>query len=275
MNIENISTPPIGLIAGKGLFPLLFAQEAHRNKRNLVVITLKEEMTEDMTPYAKIIYTISVSKLDSIINALKKEGVQQAVMAGKVEHTQLFSELIPDFRAAKLLFKIKDGRADSILKAVADEFLKEGIELLPSTTFLKNLIPNTGILTKRKPTDSEQKNIEFGIKMAQGLAALDLGQTVVVKSRTVVAVEAMEGTDQCIRRAGQIGGQNIIIVKSAKPNQDLRFDVPIIGLNTLRVMNEVNAKVLAIQADKTIILEKEQCIHIANQSEICIVAWNR
>lgn len=266
---------PLGLIAGKGKFPLLFAQQAHKNARTLVVIALKEEANEDLSPYAKTIHSISVAKLNKIIETLKREGVQEAVMAGRVEHTKLFSDLVPDLRAAQLLTKVKDRRADSILSAVAEEFKKDGIALLPSTTFLTHLLPEPGVLTKRKPTDSETKNIEFGIRMARGLAGLDLGQTVVVKKRTVLAIEAIEGTDACIRRGAALGGQEVLVVKSAKPNQDLRFDVPIVGLNTIAVLKEVKAKVLAVEAGRTLILEKEQCIQEADQADLTLVAWEK
>ncbi len=268
---SNLS--PIGLIAGEGKFPLLFAQEARKNRRELIVIAIKEEANEDFTPYARTIHTISVSKLDKIIQSLKKEGVKEAVMAGRVHHTQIFSDLIPDFRAAKLLFKIKDRRADSILGAVADEFKKDNIKLLPSTTFLSHLIPPPGMLTKGKLSESQSRNVEFGIRMAQGLSALDLGQTVVVKKRSVVAIEAIEGTDECIRRAGKLVDGNVLVIKSAKPNQDLRFDVPIVGLNTIKVMREARAVVLAVQAHKTLMLDKDQCVQEANDHKIHILAW--
>jgi len=265
--------PPVGLIAGKGKFPLLFAQEAKKNQKELIVIALKEEMNEDLSPYAKTIHSISVAKLNTIIRTLQKEGVKEAVMAGRVEHTKLFSELIPDFRTAQLLLKIKDRRADSILNAVACELKKEGIALLPSTTFLSHLLAEAGTLTKRKLNDSEMKNVEFGIQMAKGLTALDIGQTVVVKRRTVLAVEAIEGTDECIKRAALWGGENIIVVKSAKPNQDMRFDVPIIGISTIQLLKEVKSKVLAIQAGKTLILEKEKCIAMAEEQNCSIYGW--
>lgn len=264
---------PIGLIAGKGKFPLLFAEEAKKNQKDIIVIALKEEMNEDLSPYAKAIHSVSVAKLNTIIQTLRKEGVKETVMAGRVEHTKLFSELIPDFRTAQLLLKIKDRRADSILTAVALELEKEGITLLPSTTFLKHLLPKEGTLTKRKLNDSEMKNVEFGIQMAKGLASLDLGQTVVVKRRVVLAVEAIEGTDECIKRAAKFGGENIIVVKSSKPNQDMRFDVPIIGINTIHLLKEVKSKVLAIEAEKTLILEKEKCIAMADEQNCSIYAW--
>ncbi len=269
------SSSPIGLIAGKGKFPLIFAQETARHNRELVVIALKEEMDEDLSPYAKAIHTISVGKLDSIIQALKKENVTEAAMAGKVEHTHIFSDIIPDLRAASLLFKIKDRRADSILGGVANELLKDGIHLLPSTTFLSHLLPEPGILTKSKPNDAEQRSIEFGIKMAKGLAALDLGQTVVVRKRAAVAVEALEGTDECIRRGAKIGGEGVIIVKSSKPNQDMRFDVPVVGMGTINVMIECKARLLAVEAHKTLMLEKDAILEKANKNNICIVAWEQ
>ena len=232
-------------------------------------------MNEDIAPLARSTHTISIAKMDAVIQTLKKEGVREAVMAGRVEHRKLFSDLIPDMRAAQLLLRVKDRRADSILKAVAEEFQKDGIALVPTTTFLSHLIPQPGVLTRRKPSDTEQKNIEFGMKMAMGLSSLDLGQTVVVSKKTVLAIEAIEGTDECIRRAAQWGGENVVIVKSAKPNQDLRFDVPIVGITTIQVMKEVRAAVLAVEAGRTLMLEKDLCVETANRNNIVIVAWKR
>ncbi len=268
-------TAPIGLIAGKGKFPLIFAQEAHKNGRELVVIALKDEANEDFTPYAKAIHTVAVGKLDSVIQALKGEGVTQAVMAGRVEHVKIFSNLIPDLRTAQLLLRIKDRRADSILGSVAEEFQKDGIALLPSVTFLQHLVPGPGYLTKRKFNENEEKNVEFGIQMAQSLAAMDCGQTVAVKRRMVLAVEAIEGTDECIRRAAKWGGEEVVVVKSAKPKQDLRFDVPVIGTTTIKVMIEVKSKTLAVEADRTLFLEKDECVRLAEQNGIAIFAWER
>lgn len=266
---------PIGLVAGKGKFPLLFAQEAHKHGKQLVVIALKEEMNEDLSPFAKSTHTVSVGKLNQIIQTLKREGVKEAAMAGRVHHTKLFSDIVPDIRAAQLLLKLRDRRADSILGAVADEFEKDGIKLLPSTSFLSHLIPGPGLLTKKKLSASDEKNIEFGIRMAQGLSALDLGQTVAVKRRTVLAVEAIEGTDECIRRAAQFGGEGIVVVKSAKPNQDLRFDVPVIGMTTIGVLKKAKASALAVEANRTLMLEKEKCVETANEAGISIFAWSR
>ena len=269
------SNSPIGLVAGKGKFPLVFAQEARKNGRDLVVIALKEEMDEDLSPYAKSVHTISVGKLDSIIQALKKENVKEVAMAGRVEHVKLFSDIVPDLRTSQLLLKIKDRRADSILSAVAEELQKDGITLLPSITFLPHCLPEPGILTRVKPTDLEEKNIQFGIGIAKGLAAMDVGQTVVVKGRAVLAVEALEGTDECIRRGAAIGGGGVIVVKSAKPNQDLRFDVPVVGLHTISVLIQCKCRVLAVEADKTLMLDKEAMVRGADQAGICMVAWEK
>lgn len=271
---SSLSTP-LGLIAGKGKFPLLLAQEAKKNGRDLVVIALKEEMDEDLDPYARSVHVVSVAKLDSIVQTLKKEGVRETVMAGRVQHTKLFSDLVPDFRTAQLILKIKDRRADTILSAVAEELKKDGITLLPSTTYLSHLLPEPGLLNQRKLNESEEKSVEFGIRMAQGIAALDIGQTVVVKRRTILAVEALEGTDACIRRAAQLGGENIVVVKTAKPNQDIRFDMPVIGMDTIRILAETKATVLAVEARKTLILEKEKCIQEADKFGISIFAWEK
>lgn len=266
---------PIGLIAGKGKFPLIFAQEARKNGREIVVVALKDEANQDFSPYAKSVHTVPVGKLDALIQTLKDQGVTQAVMAGRVEHVKLFSDIVPDFRTAQLLFRIKDRRADSILGSVAEEFQKDGITLLPSVTFLQHLVPGPGYLTKRKLNETEEKNVEFGIRMAQALAAMDCGQTVAVKRRMVLAVEAIEGTDECVRRAAKWGGDEVVVVKSAKPNQDLRFDVPVIGMTTIKVLAEVKSKVLAVEANRTLFLEKDDCVKLADQNGISILAWER
>lgn len=269
------TSAPIGLIAGMGKFPLLFAQEAKKNHRDLVIIALKDEVDQDLAPYAKSVHEVAVGKLDAIIQTLKKQGVKEAVMAGKVQHVKLFSDIIPDLRAASLLFKIKDRRADSILGEIAVEMKKDGIDLLPSVTFLKHLLPPPGFLTRRKFNDSEERNVNFGIEMAKAIASIDCGQTVVVKKRTILAVEAIEGTDECIRRAAQWGGEEVVIVKSAKPNQDLRFDVPVVGMNTMQVMKEVKAKVLAVEANRTLFLERDECLKFADREGFSIFAWER
>ncbi|OGR86790.1 MAG: hypothetical protein A3A86_06970 [Elusimicrobia bacterium RIFCSPLOWO2_01_FULL_60_11] len=266
---------PLGLIAGKGKFPLIFAQETRRNGRELVVIALKEEVDEDLAPYAKAVHTISVGKLDSIIQALKKENVKEVAMAGRLEHIKIFSDIIPDLRTAQLLLKLKDRRADSVLLAVAKELEGDGIRLLPSTMFLSHLLPKAGFLTRSKTTESEQKNVEFGIRMAQGLSALDLGQTVVVKKRAAVALEAMEGTDECIKRGAALGGEGVIVVKSSKPDQDMRFDVPVVGMHTMNVMIACKARVLAVEAGKTLMLEKDEMLEAADAAGICVLAWEK
>ncbi len=266
---------PLGLIAGRGKFPLFFAQEAKKNNQNLVVVALKEEVDEDLAPYAKSLHTLSVAKLDSIIQTLKKEGVQEAVMAGKVEHRKIFSGLIPDLRCAQLLFRIKDRRADTILQAVSEELQKDGIRLMSSLTFLTHLLPHAGLLSKRALTESERKSVEFGIGIAHGVSGLDIGQTVVIKRRMVIAVEAMEGTDACIRRAAALAGEDLVIVKSAKPKQDLRFDVPVIGMATVELLSDIKASVLAIEANKTLMLEKEKLIQRADDLGISLYAWER
>ncbi|OGR84029.1 MAG: hypothetical protein A2902_00275 [Elusimicrobia bacterium RIFCSPLOWO2_01_FULL_64_13] len=268
-------TSPIGLIAGKGKFPLIFARETRKRGRDLVVVALKEEVSEDFSPFAKAVHPISAGKLDSIIQVFRKEGVREVVMAGRLEHTKLFSDIVPDLRTAQLLLRVKDRRADSVLGAVAEELSKDGITLLPSTTFLSHLLPEPGVLTRSRPTESEEKNIRFGIRMARGLSALDLGQTVVVKKRAVLAVEALEGTDECVRRGARLGGEGVIVVKSAKPGQDMRFDVPVIGTHTLTVLQETRARVLAVESRRTLILELEECVKRADAAGICIAAWEK
>lgn len=262
----------IGLIAGNGKFPLIFAQEAKRVGTEVVALAIKKETSPSLENLVDRIHWVNVGQLGDLIEICKKEGITRAVMAGQVRHTRLFGQVRLDARAMALLAGVKDKKANSLLGAVADELLREGIELIDSATYLSHLLPSPGILTRRKPTQNEWRDIEFGHKMAKEIAGLDIGQTVVVKDQTVLAVEGMDGTDRTIKRGGKLGRGDVVVVKVSKPQQDRRFDLPIIGERTVEVLKQVKAKVLAFSARSTILLNREKVVKSANQNGISLVA---
>lgn len=260
----------IGLIAGNGSFPLLFAQQAKNQGETVVAVALNEEADPALEKHVDAITWLSLGQLGKTIDYFKAQGVGRAVMAGQVKHTQLFRGITPDLRAIKLLASVSNKKADTLLSAITQEFQQEGIEFLSSVTYLEPWLSPEGPLTQRKPTSHEQEDIAFGLPLARLMAAQDIGQTLVVKDKTVVAVEAMEGTDACIRRAGEIAGPGCIILKVARPRQDLRFDIPVIGLRTLDSMQAAKASVLAVEAKKTLLLDKDNLLKAANASQFCI-----
>lgn len=262
----------IGLIAGNGKFPLIFAQEAKRVGAEVVALAIKKETSPSLENLVDRIHWVNVGQLGDLIEICKKEGITRAVMAGQVRHTHLFSQVRLDARAMALLAGVKDKKANSLLGAVADELLREGIELIDSATYLSHLLPSPGILTRRKPTQNEWRDIEFGHKMAKEIAGLDIGQTVVVKDQTVLAVEGMDGTDRTIKRGGKLGRGDVVVVKVSKPQQDRRFDLPIVGERTVEVLKQAKAKVLAFSARSTILLNREKVVKSANQNGISLVA---
>ena len=269
MKIENRK---IGLIAGNGKFPLIFAQEAKRVGAEVVALAIKKETSPKLENLVDRIHWVNVGQLGDLIEICKKEGITRAVMAGQVRHTRLFSQVKLDARAMALLAGVKDKKANSLLGAVADELLREGIELIDSATYLSHLLPSPGILTRRKPTQKEWRDIEFGHKMAKEIAGLDIGQTVVVKDQTVLAVEGMDGTDRTIKRGGKLGRGDVVVVKVSKPQQDRRFDLPIVGERTVEVLKEAKAKVLAFSARGTILLDRQKVVKKANENGISLVA---
>ncbi|MFB0526806.1 MAG: LpxI family protein [bacterium] len=269
MKIENRK---IGLIAGNGKFPLIFAQEAKRVGTEVVALAIKKETSPSLENLVDRIHWVNVGQLGDLIEICKKEGITRAVMAGQVRHTRLFSQVKLDARAMALLAGVKDKKANSLLGAVADELLREGIELIDSATYLSHLLPSPGILTRRKPTQKEWRDIEFGHKMAKEIAGLDIGQTVVVKDQAVLAVEGMDGTDRTIKRGGRLGREDVVVVKVSKPQQDRRFDLPIVGERTVEVLKQAKAKVLAFSARSTILLDREKVVKSANQNGISLVA---
>jgi DUF1009 family protein len=273
----------IGLIAGNGKFPLLVLEAARAAGHEVVVVAIKEEAFPEIESHgAASVHWLSLGQLSKLIETFKREGVTRAVMAGQVKHKQIFSSIRPDWRLAKLLLTLTTRNTDSLLGAIAKVLADEGITLEKSTWLLEPLLRNSGVLTRRAPTEQERKNIAYGRAVARQLARHDIGQTVVIAESACVAVEAMEGTDATIERAGHIMGslqgdastlsRALTVVKIAKPNQDMRFDVPVIGLKTIEVMHAAGASCLALDAGKCLLLDGNKIIDAANAAGIAVVA---
>ncbi len=260
----------VGLIAGNGNFPLLFAREAKKREYFLVAIAIRGETSPALGRIADKIFWLKTGELTKCFSLLGQEKIKEAVMAGQIHHHRLFKEKSPDKELKSLLKALADKRTDSILGAIAERLKEEGINLLPSHSFLSHLLPKEGILTRRKPTEDEWRDIKFGREIAERIAGADIGQTVCVKNGVVLAIEAIEGTDKTIQRASQFA-RGVVIVKKAKPNQDLRFDIPVIGIRTIKTMVKTKAKVLALDPEKTLLLDKEKVIRLADQKGISLV----
>ncbi len=266
----------LGLIAGNGRFPFLVLEAARAAGHQVTVIALKEEAFPELEAEAAkapaaAVHRVSLGKLGTWVGLLEKAGATHALMAGQVKHTRLFSDIVPDLTALSLLTRIKSKNTDAIIAAVADFLRERGMELIDSTAFLTPLMAREGVLTKRAPTDDERADLTFGYGIADVIAGLDIGQAIAVKSVAVVAVEAMEGTDQVIARAGQLAGAGVTIVKVAKPNQDMRFDVPVIGVATIRAMQAAGASTLSVDAEKTLMIDGDAIIAAADAAGIAIV----
>ena len=271
---EKKVTSGWGLIAGNGDFPFLVLEGARSRGIEMAVVAIREEASPELERVAKRLHWVSLGELSRTIELLHQEGVKRAVMAGQVKHNKIFSAIRPDWRLAKLLFSLPAKNTDSLIGAIAGVLGEEGIELVNSTKFLGPLLPEAGVLTKRAPNDSEAADIAYGHKVARQIAGLDLGQMVVVRDRACVAIEAMEGTDETIERAARItGGQKLVVVKVSKPLQDMRFDVPVVGLKTIEVMRKANATALAIDAGRTLLFDRDDLIRAANDAEIAIEAF--
>jgi len=262
----------IGLIAGNGRFPFLVAEEIKKKGEEAVVIGLNEETDRGIENHAENVHWLALGQFQKIIDVFHKENVEVAIMAGQVKHSQLFANLKLDWRAIKLLGRIINKKTDTILGAVCDEFLKEGINLLPSHLYLKHLMPKPGLLSGTKLSKSEAGDVEFGYKLAKQIAGLDIGQTVVVKDKAVVAIESIEGTDECIRRASKYAGADTVVVKVAKPAQDFRFDIPVIGVRTVEVLRENKVRVMAIEAENTLMIDREILLEAARAGNVTILA---
>jgi UDP-2,3-diacylglucosamine hydrolase len=273
----------IGLIAGNGSFPLLVLDAARAQGFEVIVAAIKEEAFPEIEQHgAAAVHWLSLGELSRLIETFQREGVRRAIMAGQVKHKQIFSSIRPDWKLAKLLLSLGSRNTDSLLGAIAQTLAEDGITLENSTSFLEPLLAQAGVLTQRAPTPQEKKNTEYGRTVARQLAQYDIGQTVVLAESACVAVEAMEGTDAAIGRAGEIMrslageastlGRELTVVKIAKPNQDMRFDVPVIGVKTIEVMRQAGATCLALDAGKCLLLDGNAIIAAADSAGIAIVA---
>jgi DUF1009 family protein len=265
----------LGIIAGNGRFPFLVLEAARAQAHDVTIIATKEETFPELSDAAKrhgsAIHWISLGHLGKCISLLQDAGVKHAVMAGQVKHTKIFGGIIPDLTLLEVLKQLGSKNTDGLIGAVANVLRDRGIELIDSTTLLTPLLAKHGVLTRREPTDDEQKDFEFGYGMADVIAGLDIGQTIAVKHQAVVAVEAMEGTDEVIGRAGHLAGPGARIVKVAKPGQDMRFDVPVIGFATIQAMRVAGASALSVDAGKTLVLDGDAVFAAANDAGIAIV----
>jgi DUF1009 family protein len=263
-----------GLIAGNGRFPFLVLEGARSQGIDMAVIAIKEETDPDLGKLAQRLHWVSLGELSKTIDLLHQEGVTQAVMAGQVQHNKIFSAIRPDWKLVKVLFALPKKNTDSLIGAVAKVLEDEGIRLVDSTVFLKPLLPDAGVLTRRKPSQEECADMAYGLSLARNIAAMDIGQTIVVSSQACIAVEAMEGTDETIARAARIAvGSPLVVVKVSKPKQDMRFDVPVVGLPTIATMKASGATALAIDAQRTLLFDREALIAAANDAGIAIEAF--
>ena len=269
----------LGLIAGNGKFPFLVLDAARAMGHDVTIVAVKEEafpeLNEAARRHAAAIHWISLGQLGTCIRLLQQAGATRAVMAGQVKHTKIFGGIVPDFTFISVLKHLKSRSTDGLIGAVAGVLREHGIELMDSTTLLTPLLAKPGVLTHRAPTEDEQRDFEFGYRMADVIAGLDIGQTVAVKHQAVVAVEAMEGTDEVIGRAGHLAGPGVRIIKVAKPKQDMRFDVPVVGFATIQAMRVAGATALSLDAGKTLVLDGEAVFASANEAGITIVGRPR
>jgi UDP-2,3-diacylglucosamine hydrolase len=266
----------IGIIAGNGRFPFLVLEAARALGYDVTIIAIKEEASKEIeaaaaqSPAAPV-HWVSIGQLGTFLKILEQAKLTRAVMAGQVKHIKIFGGFVPDMTAMSLLGKLKGMNTDALIGAVADLMRERGVELINSAQFLEPLLAKAGQLSTRVPNEAERKDLEFGYRMADAIAGLDIGQTIAVKHQAVVAVEAMEGTDECIARAGHLAGGGVSIVKVAKPNQDMRFDVPIVGLATIQAMRAAGATVLSLDGGKTLIFDRDAFFASANDARIAVV----
>ena len=271
----------LGLIAGNGRFPFLVLDAARQMGHEVTVVAIKEEASKDLEAAAATagpsssVHWISLGQLGGWLKILNTAGVTKAVMAGQVKHTKIFGGIVPDRTALSVLTRLKARNTDAIIAAVAEVMRDHGVELIDSTALLQPMLATEGVMTRRGPTEDEQNELRFGYRMADAIAGLDIGQTIAVKHQAVVAVEAMEGTDETISRAGHLAGPGVAIVKVAKPGQDMRFDVPVVGLATVQVMRRAGATLLSLDAGQTLMFERETMLDAANDAGIAVVGRPR
>ncbi len=278
-NSQPPTTNPrlLGIIAGIGDLPKAVATEAKKIGYRVTGIALHPPADESLKDYVDDFYKIRIGRFGAIIKTLKKLSIRETVMAGKVSKSLLYqnkASLMPDLRAVKFLLSLKDYSDNTFMQAISAELKKEGITLLSTTAFTKDLLTPEGVLTKKHPLKRQWKDMEFGWKIVKEIGKLDIGQTIIVKDMAVMAVEAIEGTDEAILRGGSLAKENAVVIKASKPQQDMRLDVPVVGMNTLLAMKKVKAGLLALEAGKSIIIDKERFIKEADRAEIAVVGVN-
>jgi DUF1009 family protein len=260
-----------GLIAGNGQFPFLVIDGARRQGAELSVVAINEETDPRIDREASDVRWVGIGQLGRMISFFKDRGVERVMMAGQVKHVQIFSGAMPDMRMVKMLWNLPRRNTDALIGGIAAELAKDGIELIDSTFFVGDHLAADGVMTKRRPSDLEIENIEYGLQIAREIARLDLGQTIVVRGKACVAVEAMEGTDAAIKRAGELANGKLTVVKVAKPHQDMRFDVPVVGISTIETMIAAGATCLSISAGKTLIFDRQVMLALADRHNICVI----
>ena len=264
----------LGILAGVGKLPVECARAAKQLGYEVYAVALLPDTDSAISEFAADFQYISVAQLDAVFNYLKEKQIHQVTLIGKVTKELLFNAaVIPDARMLQLIMSLPDRSDDTIMMMFVRELAKSGIEVFDQTALIRKLMPHRGVITKREPTDDERQDMEFGMRIAKELGRLDIGQTVVVKNRAVMALEAIEGTDACIMRGGKLANGGAVIAKVSKPNQDNRFDVPTVGYKTIETMVESGATALAIEADKTLLVEREKMVALAEEKDITIVAW--
>jgi UDP-2,3-diacylglucosamine hydrolase len=264
-------TEGLGIIAGGGKFPLMVAASAKKLGFHIVAAAHHGDTDPSLAELADKIEWVKLGQLGKIINLFKKEGVRKALMAGSISKSNMFGRTMPDLKGIAFISRMAVLHDDGILRALANEFAKEGIEIISSTEYLPELLAPEGCLTKKRPGKEQEEDIKIGWNVAKELGRLDVGQCVVIKKKTVLALEAIDGTNETIARGGKISGKGAVVIKVSKPNQDMRFDVPSVGMETIKVMADANASVLAVEAGKTLLFDKEEMIEAADKAGISIV----
>ncbi len=262
---------PLGLIAGGGQFPIMCAKAARDEGRSVIAIAHKGETDSALEMVAEKIRWVHLGQLGKVIRFFKKEGVSEALFAGTITKKRIFRDVRPDMRALSIWRRLDTRLDDGILRAVASELEREGIRVVPSTLFLKELLASEGRLTRHRPSRDQQEDIEFGFRLAKEVGRLDIGQCLVVKDKAVLAVEAIEGTDETILRGGRLGGPGSVVIKICKPGQDMRFDLPSVGTRTIESMIEAKASVLVIEAGKTLLFDRDDMIALADKNSITVI----
>jgi DUF1009 family protein len=263
----------IGLICGNRRFPLIFAQQASNKGYHVVALAIKGNTSRMIKDYAREVYWIDIREVNKMFEIFRRENIHKIAMAGQINPSYLFNRKITESQEIKSLFKeLQDRKAGTIFGLIADRLNKEGFELIDSNTFMEDFLPKKCVLTIKQPDFNTWQDIYFGLDLAKKIAYLDIGQTVAVKNKAIVAIEALEGTDNLIRRAGKISGGGITIVKVSRPQQDMRFDIPVVGLNSVKNLVKMGALCLAIEAEKTLFIDKEPGIKLADKKGISIVA---